>query len=294
MSLYRPSSFNTRAEELLARIDYRRATTDAQREAIFRLRHDGYVRDGGIEPLESGLFSDPWDNVPNVDLVGVYLDDELVGSVRVHLSGPGNPIPASGPFGDVIDPVIERHGRLVDATRFVIDSRRAGFAAAMPFLTLRAVAMAAEYYEAWGLVATVREEHAVVYRRVTGHRALTPPRAYPLLRKPIMCMIAETANLDRAPYSRHPFLRSTSEERERVFGSFQSVGYGPTLPDHVPAPVLAKGAPARNSASFPSPSSGARRGASTGVSENRAGWRAARSRPMRPPSISMIVPFDAA
>ena len=65
----------------------------------------------------------------------------------------------------------------------------------MPFLVLRAVAMSAEYYRAWGLIATVRQEHAVVYRRVTGHRALTGPRTYPMLRKPIVLTL-HTAGYD--------------------------------------------------------------------------------------------------
>ena len=177
-----PSSFNARAERMLARVEYRRAISDCERDDIFRLRHDGYVRDGGIAAIASGRFTDHWDDVPNVDLIGVYLEGRLAGTVRIHTSGAEDPIPASEPFGDVIAPLLAEHGRLVDATRFVIDSRYAQFSAEMPFLTLRAVAMAAEYHSAWGLIATVREEHAIVYRRVTGHRALTEARSYPLLR----------------------------------------------------------------------------------------------------------------
>ena len=152
-------------------------------------------------------------------MIGVYLDDRLAGTVRIHVSGLDGGIPAMEPFADVVSPLLDRGLRLVDATRFVIDYRHAAFSAEMPFLTLRAVAMAAEYFEAYGLLATVRQEHAVVYRRVTGHHALCGPRSYPLLRKPIVCMLAETATLDQIPYAKHPFLRSTREEQERLFGS---------------------------------------------------------------------------
>ncbi len=213
-----PLSFNERADRMLARISYRRALDDRTRDEIFRLRHDGYVRDGGIEPQASGRFCDPWDDVPNGDLIGVYLDDRIAGTVRVHVSGPHDDVPGSDPFGDVLKPFLDRGLVLVDATRFVIDYRHAAFSAEMPFLTLRAVAMAAEHFGAYGMIAAVRREHAVVYRRVTDHRALCEPRAYPLLRKPIVCMVAETAALENGAYARHPFLRSTPEERERLFG----------------------------------------------------------------------------
>lgn len=231
-----PLSFNDRAARMLARVRYRRAIDDRDRDEIFRLRHDGYVRDGGIGPLPSGRFFDRWDDVPNVDLIGVYLDDQIAGTVRVHVSGPHDDVPASEPFGDVLKPFLDRGLRLVDATRFVIDYRHAAFVAEMPFLTLRAVAMAAEHFEAYGMIAAVRSEHAVVYRRVTGHRPLCEPRPYPLLRKPIVCMIAETALLETGAYARYPFLRSTSDERETLFG--------PLVPD---TGVARPAAPARGS-----------------------------------------------
>lgn len=213
-----PLSFNDRATRMLARVRYRRAIDDRDRDEIFRLRHDGYVRDGGIEPLPSGRFFDRWDDVPNVDLIGVYLDGRIAGTVRIHVSGPHDDVPAAEPFGDVLRPFLDRGLRLVDATRFVIDYRHAAFSAEMPFLTLRAVAMAAEHFDAYGMIAAVRSEHAVVYRRVTGHRPLCEPRPYPLLRKPIVCMIAETTSLETGAYARYPFLRSTPEERECLFG----------------------------------------------------------------------------
>lgn len=217
-----PLSFNERAARMLARVRYRRAIDDRDRDEIFRLRHDGYVRDGEIKPVPSGRFFDRWDDVPNADLIGVYLDGQIAGTVRVHVSGPHDDVPASEPFGDVLKPFFDRGLKLVDATRFVIDYRHAAFVAEMPFLTLRAVAMAAEHSEAYGMIAAVRSEHAVVYRRVTGHRPLCEPRPYPLLRKPIVCMIAETALLETGAYARYPFLRSTPEEREGLFGPLLS------------------------------------------------------------------------
>ena len=204
---------------MLADVEYRRAVTDEDRDAIFRMRYEGYTRENGIPANASRRFTDPWDDVPNVDLIGVHLDGRLAASVRIHVSGPNDDIPATEPYSDVIRPYLDQGLRLVDATRFVVDHSYASFLSEMPFLTLRAVAMAAEHHQAFGLIAAVRREHTVVYTRVTGHRALTSARPYPLLRSPLVCMFVEAANLDRLPYLKHPFLRSTPEERERIFRS---------------------------------------------------------------------------
>lgn len=214
-----PLSFNERAQQMLACIEYRRAVTEQERDAIFRQRHDGYMRENGIDAIPSGRFTDPWDDAPNADIIGVYLDGRLAASVRIHVSDSQGGLPACEPYSDVVQPYLERGLRLVDATRFVVDHRHAVFSSEMPFLTLRAVAMAAEHYRSFGLLAAVRREHTIVYTRVTGHRTLTGPRPYPLLRRPLICMFVETTSLDRSTYFKHPFLRSTQEERERIFGA---------------------------------------------------------------------------
>ena len=204
---------------MLAGIEYRRAVTDEDRDAIFRMRYDGYTRENGIQANAARRFTDPWDDAPNADLIGVHLDGRLAASVRIHVSGPGDDIPAIEPYSDVLRSYLDQGLRLVDATRFVVDHSYASFLSEMPFLTLRAVAMAAEHYQAFGLIAAVRREHTVVYTRVTGHRALTNARPYPLLRSPLVCMFVEAEKLDQLPYVKHPFLRSTPAERERIFRS---------------------------------------------------------------------------
>jgi hypothetical protein len=41
-------SLSDRVAQLLDRVDYRRAETDEQRERIFRLRYQAYLREGGF------------------------------------------------------------------------------------------------------------------------------------------------------------------------------------------------------------------------------------------------------
>ena len=220
----RSPSFNERAQHLLDRIVYRLITDERDRDAIFELRYHAYLRDGGIGPDPSERFSDAWDEMPNTRLIGLFLRDQLLASVRVHTSTIGQcDIPAAAVFGDVLEPFFAQGLRLTDATRFVVDTRHTAFAPEMPFLLSRAVTMAAEYCGAYGFLATVRKEHALVYKRASGHRALCEPRTYPLLKKPIVCMLAETASLPDNFYARHPFAVSTVEEREALFGTARSV-----------------------------------------------------------------------
>jgi hypothetical protein len=68
------------------------------------------------------------------------------------------------------------------------------------------------------VLATVRAEHVVMYRRVIGHKPISEARTYPMLARKIVCMITDTPTLRATAYSRHPFLQSTPEERAAVFG----------------------------------------------------------------------------
>ena len=70
-------SFSDQVARLLDRIEYRRADSAAQREAIFRLRYQAYMRDGTIAPSADRMFSDPYDDRGNVYLFGLYLDGVL-------------------------------------------------------------------------------------------------------------------------------------------------------------------------------------------------------------------------
>ncbi len=80
------ASFNQRFAEFLRRVEIRRAHTAPERQAIFRLRYRGYLREGGIVPNPTGAFSDPWDDADNCLLFGLYVDGVLASSVRMHLS----------------------------------------------------------------------------------------------------------------------------------------------------------------------------------------------------------------
>ena len=159
------SSFPDRVAQLLDRIDYRLADSDEQREAIFRLRYRAYLRDGGISPNPCETFSDPYDETGDVYLFGLYIDDELASSIRIHVASKDHPdFPGLEVFRDFLQPELEAGKVLIDSTRFVTDENQARLHRALPYATLRLSVMAAGYFGADHLLATVRAEHQAFYR----------------------------------------------------------------------------------------------------------------------------------
>ena len=216
----RVPTFNEKLALSLANVTYRVARTEAERDAVFALRYRGYLRDGGIGPNPSQRFFDAWDDVDNVLLLSMYLGDRLASSVRFHMTSSSDArIPAFDTFGDVLQPFVAAGKSIIDPTRFVIDPDLARLGPELPYLTLRMIALAAEHFRAEIILATIRVEHLIMYRRVVGHRPISEPRTYPLLARPIVCTVAEIERMRETAYSRHPFLDSTPAEREAIFGA---------------------------------------------------------------------------
>jgi hypothetical protein len=211
-------SLPDRVAQLLERIDYRPAETDEQREQIFRLRYHAYLRDGGISPQPSRAFSDPYDQTGNVYLYGLYIDSELASSIRIHVSSKISPdCPALEVFADCLQPQLDAGNVLIDSTRFVTDEKLARLHRALPYATLRLSVMAAQYFSANYLLASVRAEHQAFYRRKFHYELVSEPRPYPLLAKPISLMTLHFPSHAREGLRRYPFFRSTFFERRMLF-----------------------------------------------------------------------------
>ena len=126
-------SFYDQVARLLDRIEYRRADSPAQREALFRLRYQAYMRDGTIAPSADGTFSDPYDDKGNVYLFGLYLDGVLASSLRLHVGSAKRPdFPSREVFPDFLQPLLDDGKVIIDPTRFVVDDVLAGCTAHCP------------------------------------------------------------------------------------------------------------------------------------------------------------------
>jgi N-acyl-L-homoserine lactone synthetase len=211
-------NFVDRVTNLLERLDYRRADTAEEKDAIFRLRYDAYLREGAITPNFTKKFADTYDDQPNAWIFGLYLDGRLVSSIRLNVTVAGcTVLPALNVFADLLMPEIQVGKTIVDPTRFVVDRDASRICPELPYVTIRLALLASEYFAADMLLATVRTEHQAFYRRLLGHRAICPPRPYPTLTKPIACMTLDYEAARENVHYRYPFFRSTFFERRMLF-----------------------------------------------------------------------------
>jgi N-acyl-L-homoserine lactone synthetase len=212
------SSFFNRIARLSDQIDYRIADCDERRKAIFRLRHQAYIRDGTILPSTSGIFSDHYDEAANPYLVGLYIDDELASSVRLHVSSKERPdSPSLEVFADVLQPQLDAGKIIVDATCFVIDANIARLHRELPYATFRLCMLAARYFGADHVLAAFGAEHQAFYRKAFNYQLICEPRAYPLLAKPFGLMALHYPSEAEQLAQRYPFLRSPFFERRMLF-----------------------------------------------------------------------------
>ncbi len=212
------SGFSDSIARLSDRIDYRVANSDKQREAIFRLRYQAYVRDGTISPNSSRTFSDAYDETGNVYIIGLYIDDALASSIRLHTASSKHPkCPSLEVFADVLQPELDAGKVIVETSHFVADESYSRLHCGLPYATLRLCMLAARYFRADHVLAAVGARHREFYERALNYTPMCKSRPYPLLAKPISLMtvpyLAAADELNR----RFPFFRSTFFERRMLF-----------------------------------------------------------------------------
>jgi len=212
------SGLSDRVNRLLERVDFRRADTSEDRDAIFRLRYAAYLREGAISSHASERFTDHRDEASNAWIFGVYIDGELASSIRLHVALQAQPdMPALDVFADLLAPEIARGRTVIDPTRFVADRDASRRYPELCYVTTRLAILASEYFHANLLLATVRAEHQAFYRRVFGHKLICEPRHYPSLTKAISLMALDYPMARERLLERHPFLHSTVFERRMLF-----------------------------------------------------------------------------
>lgn len=213
-----PQSFSDRVFNLLQKADYRLAVTDEERDAIFRLRYEAYLKEGAITSNFSKSFSDKFDDADNCWLYGVHVDGVLAASLRLHVCSSAHPeMPAIPVFPDILLPEIEAGKVIVDPTRFVVDQNMARQYPELPYVTTRIGWLAGEFFNADQILATVRTEHQAFYKRVFGHQLVAEARDYPTLIKPLSLMVLDFAAMRDRVHQRYPFFRSSLFERRMLF-----------------------------------------------------------------------------
>src|SRR5690606_313313 len=128
--------------------EYRRCESGEDLEAIYRLRYKSF-RTHGLLLSESAdqKMVDKLDDVPNCYRFGVFRDNELVGTLRVHHLTAETPYaPIMTVFGDVLRPRLMRGETFIDPSRLAIDPDLTALNKALPYIALRPAVMANDYF----------------------------------------------------------------------------------------------------------------------------------------------------
>jgi N-acyl-L-homoserine lactone synthetase len=219
--------FASRLSAFTQAVDIRRASTEEDREEIFRLRYDAYRREGAIESNFGHRFSDRFDEVENAFLFGVRLEGELVSSIRVHVATEQYPdSPTVAAFTDILMPELTTGNVIVDPSRFVADREASRLHAELPYVTARIAVVAMQYFNADIGAVAVRPEHRAFYRKVFAFSPVAPPREYHGLTIPLGLMMARQDEVRDRVLANYPFLRSTLAERAELFGPLADARFG--------------------------------------------------------------------
>lgn len=214
-----PTGFSNRVQNFLKRVEYVRASSEKELEAIYRLRYDANLRERAIDPHPSERLKDRFDDTPNVYNFAILIDDILTSALRIHVVTAHEPFsPALETFRDLLEEQVTAGGIVIDGNRFVANYPRARAFPHLPYITLRLGMLAAEHFGADTITASVRSEHAPFYQREFFATRMCEPRPYPTIVKPVG-LIAIDYKRDRdVIIGRHSFYHSSPDERHKLFG----------------------------------------------------------------------------
>jgi hypothetical protein len=218
-----PSRFSGSLLDILDQVSYARVDPAVIDDPIYRLRYRAYTREGFMDHNPEEICIDDLDSAPNNMSFGIYIDDELVSSIRLHhLTAANRTSPSLRVFPDVLGPMLDQGMTFIDPSRFTADREASLAYPALPFLTLRIAAMASVHFGANQCLALVRPEHGPFYKRVFGSERLADQRSYPGLHFPVALFGATVDSIRGRVAQRFPFFLSTAEERNLLFS--QTVG----------------------------------------------------------------------
>jgi hypothetical protein len=222
-----------RGAALFDRIDYRLIETEEDKDRLFLMRYRAYLQAELIPPSESQRVSDRFDDAPNVWNFGVYVDDELCSSVRIHvLTSECRMSYTTEVFGDVLHPRLDRGEVFVDPCRFVADPEMQQRFPELSYLTVRLPFVACEHFNADVGLSMVRTDHQAFYRRVFLSETLTEPRSFPgWPTKKAVLMASDYPKVREKILTRFPIMRSSAFERRMLFerGSQRKAASRPVL-----------------------------------------------------------------
>ncbi|HWK15485.1 MAG TPA: hypothetical protein VNS02_13890 [Rhizobiaceae bacterium] len=212
------TAFTRSVYDVLSRTEYRRCDKGEDLEDIYRLRYKSYRRHGVVLDMESGSIHDDLDETDNVYRFGVYIDQQLVSTLRIHhLSAKHREGPSTQAFGDIVNPMIDAGDTFIDPSRFAADPDWSRIYPQIPYITLRLAGMACFYFNAPYCLSTIREDHASFYKRIYSSQPLAPARSYPGVTTRVALYRADVTAIREESFRRFPFFWSSQLEQRMMF-----------------------------------------------------------------------------
>jgi hypothetical protein len=212
------ASPSVRGGALFERTDYRLIETPEEKDRLYLMRYRAYRHGGLIPPSESGRYSDRFDDAPDAMTFGIYVDGDLCSSIRLHvLTSERRDSYTTELFGDVLHPRLDKGEVFIDPARFVADPEKAQRFPELPYLTVRLVFLACEYFNADTGLALVRAAHQGFYRRVFLNETIAEPRPFPNALAKVALMASDFRAVRERVLARFPIMRSSAFERRMLF-----------------------------------------------------------------------------
>lgn len=216
VEVYAP--FTRNLLSLLERVEYRCCDSGEDLEALYRLRYSSYVDAGMVKPDASRMVTDKFDDLPNSYRFGVFFEDNLVSTLRLHYSSPEFSLsPSTAVFSDELMPRVEKGETFVDPSRFAADSQWSSTLRVLPYITLRLAVVACKYFNPTYCLTAIKEEHAGFYQRIFRSEQAAEPRLYPGLTVPVNLYQSKCSDNMEDTIRRFPFFRSTPLEQRMLF-----------------------------------------------------------------------------
>jgi hypothetical protein len=215
----RPPGFSARIRPLFEEVSHRCPRTPVEKDAVNWLRGEADDRRGLLRPpSDSRRHDKSLDASANAWVTTTFIENDLASTLRIHLANDENDyLPSLDIFADVVEPLLRDGSTIVDTTRLETRLELAQRIPIMPFIALRPAWLAAEYFDADFIIATVCEEHLAFYQRAFGFERWSEPRQCPHFNLVESSMgLNFNAVRDRVEAT-YPFLRSSEAEREALF-----------------------------------------------------------------------------
>lgn len=209
----------------LESIEYRPISHPEDIEDIARIRYKAFTM-VGLAPANGELLIDELDFKPNAHVLGVYFNEKLVSTIRIHhVTAAERDSVAVSHFPDVMDPLLDSGQTFIDPVRFAADPEIMRDYPALPYLTLRVATMATDYFQADYCLSVIKPNHRAFYKRIFNSKELTPPRFFPKYESNIELHASNSHTELQKIYARFPFFNSEAFERRLMFGRQEGTGH---------------------------------------------------------------------